>query len=522
MKGLLARLGLLSRKMRTGFFLGLFILFSVFSSILFHLQFDLLDIESLQYDEGAIDTAFDWRFKMPDASPSFLIVEIDEASLQHFSEEYGRWPWPREVFAETLAGLSAYEPKSITFNIMFSDPDRLNPDSDALFDFIIAETDNVIFPATRLSKQNDKLSEVIASQLSFSRGIEEDRTVAILVTQFGAATTKMAINNLLIDDDGIVRRFAALHSEPGFSLLTLPGKIAEVESRSLTDAEHLINWPEDINNYESISFKVLYEALENGDKSLLTRLSDKHILFGLTAPGLSFQRPTPVSAFTEDTRILAAVADNIIQGNGLSTIPPALILFLAILMFGVLSLCFILKVDDGLIDVIFIGLETSSILITIGSMSFTSYAIDLSFLIFSGLIYFAICKTYDIPVRSSERAYRNFFDGKTSEKYAYFSVFIYQSGQLDQLLQFLKIKSPASERIFLVDNFISSQSLFQEEIVESEVLVFMHSEPLAESEVIDQFSTALNLSVGKNFQSDALRAIVGLYNEMLGPSSVEN
>ena len=86
MKGLLARLGLLSRKMRTGFFLGLFILFSVFSSILFHLQFDLLDIESLQYDEGAIDTAFDWRFKMPDASPSFLIVEIDEASLQHFSK----------------------------------------------------------------------------------------------------------------------------------------------------------------------------------------------------------------------------------------------------------------------------------------------------------------------------------------------------------------------------------------------------------------------------------------------------
>ena len=68
MKGLLARLGLLSRKMRTGFFLGLFILFSVFSSILFHLQFDLLDIESLQYDEGAIDTAFDWRFKMPDES----------------------------------------------------------------------------------------------------------------------------------------------------------------------------------------------------------------------------------------------------------------------------------------------------------------------------------------------------------------------------------------------------------------------------------------------------------------------
>ena len=522
MNSLTARLGLLSRRIRTGFYLCLFFLFSVSSGALLHLKFDLLDFESLQYDEGALDTAFNWRLRAPAADPRFLIVEIDEASLEHFAEAHGRWPWPRYVFAEALAGISSYGPKSITFNIMFSDPDKKDPDSDALFNYIIEEVDNVIFPATRLSKNNDEISEVKASQLSFARDISEDRTLAILVTMFEAAEEKMGINNLLIDDDGIVRRFASLHSEPGFSLETIPAKIAAIESRTVKDTEYLINWPEDIESYESMSFKVLYEELENGDELALNRLSDKHVLFGLTAQGLSFQRPTPLSAFTEDTRILAAVADNTIQGKGLRTIPPVLILLFSILMFGTLSLCFILKIDDGLIDTIFIGLETSSLLITVGSISYTSYAVDLSFLVLSGLIYFAICKTYDIPVRSSERAYRSFFDGKISQKYSCFSVFIFQSGELDKLLERLQISSPANERIFLVDNFISSQSLFQEEIVESEVLVFLHSEMLTDPELTDEFSSALNYSIGNNFQSDALRVIVRLYSQILGPVSNEN
>ena len=125
----LSVLGILSRRARTGFYLTIFFAFSLGSGLFFNAQFDLLDFKALQYDEGTLDTAFAWRTQSPTNDPNILIVEIDEASLAYFARVYGRWPWPRHVFAETLAGLSEYEPKSITFNIMFSD---LDPSPDAV------------------------------------------------------------------------------------------------------------------------------------------------------------------------------------------------------------------------------------------------------------------------------------------------------------------------------------------------------------------------------------------------------
>ena len=95
-------MGITFRKMRTRFYLGLFLIFSLLSTAYFHVKFDLLDFEKLQYDEDALDTAFAWRFRSPSADDRFLIVEIDEASLAHFANIHGRWPWPRSVFAEVL------------------------------------------------------------------------------------------------------------------------------------------------------------------------------------------------------------------------------------------------------------------------------------------------------------------------------------------------------------------------------------------------------------------------------------
>ena len=45
---------------------------------------------------------------MPDASASFLIVEIDEASLHHFSEDTAGG-LGQENPGETLAGISEYD-----------------------------------------------------------------------------------------------------------------------------------------------------------------------------------------------------------------------------------------------------------------------------------------------------------------------------------------------------------------------------------------------------------------------------
>ena len=514
----LSFLGILSRRARTGFYLTIFFAFSLGSGLFFNAQFDLLDFKALQYDESALDTAFAWRTQSPINDPNILIVEIDEASLAHFARFYGRWPWPRHVFAETLAGLSEYEPKSITFNVMFSDLDLKDPDSDSLFNSIIAETENVFFPATRLSKKNDPISEVLVSQLPFAKVVGDDQTLAVLLTIFEAASKKMAINNLIIDDDGIVRRYSGELQETNFSLLTLPAKVGELESSPISGKEFLINWPTSLEKYQSISFKDLYVAIEEGNDQLLEVVRKKHIILGATASGLSLQRPTPVSPVTEDTRILAAIADNIVHESGLKTVPPAIILALSILTFAILSSCFIFKIDDGLIDSVFVAIELASIFITIGSISYSSYAIDLSFIIFVGLIYFATCKIYDVPVKSSERAYRAFFDGSTPSKFQYFSVIIFQSEELDELLRALGVSSRASERIFLIDEFISSPTLFQEEIVDSEVLILLHDEEVSAETLLPKFTVSCNARVNDDFQANSLRRILSLYNQRLEPS----
>jgi adenylate cyclase len=52
------------------------------------------------------------------------IVNIDEASLA----KLGQWPWPRTRIADLVANLTRLGAVVIAFDIMFAEPDRLNPD----------------------------------------------------------------------------------------------------------------------------------------------------------------------------------------------------------------------------------------------------------------------------------------------------------------------------------------------------------------------------------------------------------
>src|SRR5258708_28445561 len=51
------------------------------------------------------------------------IVNIDERSLAKF----GQWPWPRTRVADLVTNLTKLGAVAIGFDIMFAEPDRLNP-----------------------------------------------------------------------------------------------------------------------------------------------------------------------------------------------------------------------------------------------------------------------------------------------------------------------------------------------------------------------------------------------------------
>src|SRR5260221_1599692 len=52
------------------------------------------------------------------------IVDIDEASLS----KLGQWPWPRTRIADMVTNLTKLGAVAIAFDVMFAEPDRLNPD----------------------------------------------------------------------------------------------------------------------------------------------------------------------------------------------------------------------------------------------------------------------------------------------------------------------------------------------------------------------------------------------------------
>lgn len=58
----------------------------------------------------------------PDQKP-VTIIDIDEQSL----ETIGQWPWPRNVLAQLVQNLMKMEAQLIAFDIVFAEPDRMNP-----------------------------------------------------------------------------------------------------------------------------------------------------------------------------------------------------------------------------------------------------------------------------------------------------------------------------------------------------------------------------------------------------------
>src|SRR5215475_14638229 len=89
------------------------------------------------------------------------IVDIDEPSLAKF----GQWPWPRTTIADMVINLTNLGAVVIGFDVMFSEPDRLNPD-------VAARTMRYLDEATR-----SKLRELPSNDQVLADAIHRSRVV---------------------------------------------------------------------------------------------------------------------------------------------------------------------------------------------------------------------------------------------------------------------------------------------------------------------------------------------------------
>ena len=116
-----------------------------------------------------------------------VIVGIDETSFQAMEMQ---WPWPREVHGELVNEISKFNPKSIVFDVVFSEPS--NENSDNYFAEAISKAKKVVLASDLSIREN-----------AFMSGVVETRPLEL----FEKAGALVGLAGVEADGDMVVRHF---------------------------------------------------------------------------------------------------------------------------------------------------------------------------------------------------------------------------------------------------------------------------------------------------------------------------
>lgn len=343
------------------------------------------------------------RWASPEPSPRVVIVDIDERSLAALSPEYGRWPWPRNVLADGLDRMTEAGVRVVLFNVLFTDPDKSNPDADSVMEIAAALTPNVVFPAVRLNPDNDAISQLVGDDLLRRTGDPlrgDGSTVALLLPLFESMLDRIGIANQQPDPDGIVRRYPVVWVDNRLTMPSVVSRAITLGGESPVGGSEVINlnWRNKTSRYIRISFSDLLKA-PKGDENLAL-LRDSYVVLGVSAPGLGMTKPTAVRAIEDDNEILATALDDVLSDTHLRVMPSLLVFMIEIVTVWVLVWVGIRQsfgtnasyAKYYTLNQVFIALQGSAASITLVSASYTSYLIDLSTCMAFGIGLFGVVR----------------------------------------------------------------------------------------------------------------------------------
>ncbi len=389
----------LTRKLRNNFYLYLAALLTLGV---------LLDAGVFHVGENMRDTAFGFmmrhRIIVPAPDKDIVIVDVNEASLAAMAEEYGRWPWPRQVFGEFLENIEAQKPKAVVFDILFSDADLTNPDSDAYFNDTIAATNNTFFPFLRLPQEHDKLSAVkpgmIPGVTEITSGqADKNATIAVVLPHFEAALNsgRLGTHNIYPDIDGIVREYRLFHDDYGWKLPSLPLAIGNALGDKVPPTQSItLNWRGQPFTYQYVSFSdVMLDMGSKVKKRPQDEFAGKIVIIGSTAPSLFDLKATPMAKIHPGVEILATAIDNIKHDDYLRVWRGVLpYITLSLLLIWVTTLAFYLNVDRDRFTKIFSGSQVSLLVLSYIGINVANTYFDIAAPIAWAIAYFSIAKIY--------------------------------------------------------------------------------------------------------------------------------
>jgi len=287
--------------------------------------------------------------KLP-PDPEIVLVQIDERSLAAMQDIAGRFPWPRDVYADLIKGLEQQKPRAVVFDIMFFEPDRYRPQSDAAFIETASQYDNLYFPLVRLDAREDPngaSAAEFASALGLVRSAAADPQARIAVIPPLVLPQKLwrtGSINFLADPDGVGRRYFLRHDVRGWRLPSLPARLAMDLGFPLPDADTLLlAWR---GEQPRVSFSDLYADF-NRAKRVRPRgeFTGKIVVVGLSAAGFGDLRVTPLSPTQPGSEVLATAIENLKNGRHMRYASPAWAAGIAALLIALLYIGFRAELD---------------------------------------------------------------------------------------------------------------------------------------------------------------------------------
>ena len=355
--------------------------------------------------QAAFDVMVRYRIFVPKPDRDIVIVDINEASLASMAKEHGRWPWPRQVLGEFLQHLEEQHPKAVVFDILFSDPDVYNPDSDAYFDAAVSETTNTFFPLLRLDEAADALSQVKPAMIPGVTPIPEEAeagaTIAVVLPHFQSILKggRLGIHNIYPDADGVAREYLIYRDDYGWRIPSLPARvIRELGYREPTSQRVLLNWRGKPFSYHTVSFSdVFNDMLSRNKKRPQDEFTSKIVLIGSTAPSLFDIKPTPMSRLHPGVEILATAIDNLKRGDYLRY-PEGRALYplLTLLIVWATAWAFYRNIGRGQIDRLFGAWQFILLGVSYASINITNTYINLTGPVTVGLAYFTVARIYAV------------------------------------------------------------------------------------------------------------------------------
>ncbi|MBI2387873.1 MAG: adenylate/guanylate cyclase domain-containing protein [Elusimicrobia bacterium] len=315
---------------------------------------------STEVMQGVELKTLDWRarrFADPSRSdPAIVHVTIDQASLDYFEKDHNAWPWPRDIYVPALSFLKDAGARAVVFDVLFTNAGEVS--LDAALGAAVKDAGVVVLAMETDAKADPRRPEAAPARFAaaagpaLAAGAAKRASVRLPIAPLLSGARALGDTKAEADLDGVFRGVPVLVSLGGRLYPTLPaaaamlatGKTLDELAPRLTDGRLLVRFhgkgltakTSPLKTYESYHFSDLvtsFVSLAEKTKPPLdpALFKDKVVFIGMSAPGLLDNHPSPIDPVFPGTEIVAAAADNLMHGDGLTRAPRAFVLGLVAL-----------------------------------------------------------------------------------------------------------------------------------------------------------------------------------------------